>query len=199
MHNFGTCKENVAAQCQLLKLALPLPLLYHVKKRVSPKIIIFGETRFLIGSRHCTAAFSLQVLKLYTDLDPTLLHILILRKYSKFVWKNEMLALGVCLEQHCSSAGPRFDDSRSRLQNYRRIFSFPQPKTRWNALSTGFHWESAFVPEIPNPTLRLRIKKWNWNLNWPNSSFKPLRIHTLLFGGFISIHVSKCGSQGSFV
>jgi len=93
VHNFGTCKENVAAQCQLLKLALPLPLLYHVKKRVSPKIIIFGETRFLIGSRHCTAAFSLQVLKLYTDLDPTLLHILILRTYTKFILTNIMLAM----------------------------------------------------------------------------------------------------------
>jgi len=93
VHNFGTCKENVAAQCQLLKLALPLPLLYHVKTRVSPKIIIFGETRFLIGSRHCTAAFSLQVLKLYTDLDPTLLHILILRTYTKFILTNIMLAM----------------------------------------------------------------------------------------------------------
>jgi len=38
-----------------------------------------------VGSRHCTAAFSLKVLKSCTDLDPTLLYILILKTHTKFV------------------------------------------------------------------------------------------------------------------
>jgi len=50
-----------------------------------------------VGSWHCAASFSLQVPKSCTDLDPTLLYILILRTYTKFVRKNKILALGVCL------------------------------------------------------------------------------------------------------
>jgi len=37
---------------------------------------IWRPNTFLIGSQHCTAAFFLQVTKLCTDLDPTLLYIL---------------------------------------------------------------------------------------------------------------------------
>ena len=48
-----------------------------------------------IGSRHCTAAFVWQVPKLCTDPDQTLLYMLILRTYTKFVWKNKMLRSGV--------------------------------------------------------------------------------------------------------
>ena len=40
-----------------------------------------------VGSWHCAASFSLQVPKSCTDLDPTLLYILILRTYTKFVRK----------------------------------------------------------------------------------------------------------------
>ena len=36
-----------------------------------------GQTRLKMGSRHCTAAFSLQVPKSCTDLDPTLLYTVI--------------------------------------------------------------------------------------------------------------------------
>jgi len=101
----------------------------------------------------CAAVLQTQVPKLCTDLDLGLLYILILGTYSKFAWENNFLALGVCFLQLCSSAGRRFAMSRSRLKNYRRIVSFPQQKNRWNAWWTGFHWESAFVREIPNPTL----------------------------------------------
>jgi len=87
-----------------------------------------------IGSRHPAAAFGLHVLKLCTDLDSTLLYILILGAYSKFVWENKMLALGVCLPQTCSSAGRMFAASRSRLHYNQRIVSFPQKRIRWNAL-----------------------------------------------------------------
>jgi len=55
------------------------------------------------------------------------LDILIIGAYSKFA-QNYFLALGVCFPQPCSSAGRRFAASRSRLQNYRRIVSFPQQK-----------------------------------------------------------------------
>ena len=56
-------------------------------------------TDLVIESRHCAAAFSLQMLKSCTHLDLTFLYILTLRTYSKFVRKNKMLALGVCLPQ----------------------------------------------------------------------------------------------------
>jgi len=56
------------------------------------------------------------------------------RTYSKFARKNNFLALGVCFPRPCSSAGRKFAVSRSRVQHYRRIVSFPQQKNRWNAL-----------------------------------------------------------------
>ena len=71
-----------------------------------------------------------QVPKLCTDLDLGLLYLLILGTYSKFARKNNFLSFGVCFPQLCSSAGRRFAASRSRLQNYRRIVSFPQQKFR---------------------------------------------------------------------
>jgi len=85
---------------------------------------------FFFGSRHCASVLETQVPKLCTDLDLSLHYILILGTYSKFARKNNFLALGVCFLQPCSSAGRRFAASRSRLQNYRRIVSFPQPKIR---------------------------------------------------------------------
>jgi len=71
---------------------------------------------------------------LLRDLDLSLLYILILGTYSKFARKNNFLSLGVCFPQLCSSAGRMFAASRSCLQNYRRIFSFPRQNFRWNAL-----------------------------------------------------------------
>jgi len=59
-----------------------------------------------------------------------LLYILTVGRHSKFARKNNFLALGVCFPQSCSSAGRRFAASRSRVQNYRRIVSFPQQKIR---------------------------------------------------------------------
>jgi len=83
-----------------------------------------------IGFCHCSAVLQTQVPKLYTDLDLCILYILILGTYSKFARKNNFLAPGVCFPQPCSSAGRRFAASRSRVQNYRRIVSFPQQKFR---------------------------------------------------------------------
>jgi len=65
-----------------------------------------------------------------TDLDLSLRYILTLESYSRFDGKNNFLAPGVCFPQPCSSAGRKFAASRSRLQNYQRIVSFPQQKNR---------------------------------------------------------------------
>jgi len=58
------------------------------------------------------------------------LYILILTTRTTFVRKNKMLALGVCFPQPCSSAGRRFSASRSRLNHYEPLRSFPQRRIR---------------------------------------------------------------------
>jgi len=52
---------------------------------------------------------------------------------------------------------------KSLLHYCWRIVSFPQQRIRWNALQTGFHWDSAFVRWIPNPSLNnydCQISNW---------------------------------------
>jgi hypothetical protein len=64
-------------------------------------------------------------------LDLRLIYILISRTYSKFARENSfpaLRALEVCFPQPCSSSGRRFAVSRSHVQSYRRIVSFPQKK-----------------------------------------------------------------------
>jgi len=90
----------------------------------------YVKTRFFPGFCRCAAVLQAQVPKLCKALDLSLLYILILGTYSKFARKNNFLALGVCFPQPCSSAGRRFAGSRSRVQNYRRIVSFPHQKFR---------------------------------------------------------------------
>jgi len=77
------------------------------------------ETGFFSGSRHCASVLQTQVPKLCTDLDHSLLYILIFGTYSKFTRENNFLALGVCFPQPYSSAGHRFAESRLRLQTFR--------------------------------------------------------------------------------
>ena len=90
------------------------------------KIRFFPRQKtFLVGFCHCAVVVQTQVKKMCTDLDLGLIYILIFETYSKFAWKNNFLSLGVCLPQLCSSAGCMFAELRSRLQNYRRIVSFP--------------------------------------------------------------------------
>jgi len=101
-----------------------------------------------IGFRHCAAVLKTQVPNLCTDLDLSLLYILTLGTYSKFTRNNKFLALGVCFLQPCSSAGRRFAASRSRVQNYRQIVSFPQQK---NSMKCVVNW-------IP---LRIRVRSRN--------------------------------------
>jgi len=61
---------------------------------------------------------------LCTDLDLSLLYILILGTYSKFARKNNFLALGVCFPQPCSSTGRMFAASRSRFSTTDESFRF---------------------------------------------------------------------------
>jgi len=47
------------------------------------------------GFCHATAVLQMQVQKLCTDLDLSLLYILILGTYNKFAWKSNFLTLSV--------------------------------------------------------------------------------------------------------
>jgi len=90
-----------------------------------------GRNTLFFGRRHYVAVLVSQVPKKYTDLGLSLLYISTLGTYFKFTRKNNFLALGVYFAQPCSSAaGRRFAASKSRLQYYRRIVSFPQQKFR---------------------------------------------------------------------
>jgi len=107
------------------------------EKRVSPA----GK----IGIWHCAAALFSQIPKKCTDLDLSLLYILILRTYSKFARKNNFLALGVCFPQPCSSASRRFAASRLRLQYYRRTNRFIS--TTKNSMKCVVNWKLIQVGE----------------------------------------------------
>jgi len=121
---------------------------------------------------------------------------LIFRTHTKFVREKQILALGVCFSQPCSSAGRRFAASRSRLHHYRRIVSFPQQRIRWNAFSTGFYLEFAFV-RVPNPTFKLSIIV-DYGLNHRffsilcPPSFFCLRTNLFAVNGQICIHIHTC-------
>jgi len=73
----------------------------------------------------CNSFFPARTLKVHRP-DLSLLYILTFGTYSKFARETSLLALGVCFPQPSSSTGRRFAASRSRLQNYQRIVSFPQ-------------------------------------------------------------------------
>ena len=68
-----------------------------------------------IGIFHCAAVFHTRVPNQFTDLDPSLLYILVTGTYTTFAWEKSFLALGVCLLH--LSAGCTFSALRSRL-NY---------------------------------------------------------------------------------
>jgi len=65
-----------------------------------------------IGFCHCTSVLKAQVPKLCTDLDLSLLYILILGTYSKFARKIIFLALGV----YCPAGQSAFRRSRPQLK-----------------------------------------------------------------------------------
>jgi len=69
-----------------------------------------GRNTFFFGSRHCAAVFFSQVPKKCTDLDLSLLYILILGTYSKFTRKINFLAFAFRSPARALAAGlPRQD------------------------------------------------------------------------------------------
>ena len=81
----------------------------------------------------CAAVLFTQVPRKCTDLDLSLLYILILGTYTKFPQQKIFLALGVCFPQTCSSVGSMYAASRSCLHHYWRIVSFAEQQIWWNA------------------------------------------------------------------
>ena len=93
MHNFGTCAWRTHAQWQ------------NPKKKTC-----FDAGK--IGFCHCAWVLQAQVPKLCTDLDLSLLYILILGTCSKFDCKINFLALGV----YCPAGQSAFRRSRKQLK-----------------------------------------------------------------------------------
>jgi len=113
-------------------------------------------------------SFQIQTPKLCTDLDLSLFYILIMGTYHKFARKNNFLALGVCHPQPsgCSSAGCRFATSRSRLQNYRRIVSFPQKKIDEMRCKLDSTENPRSFEKYPTPPVGLGISRTNVDSQW---------------------------------
>ena len=105
----GTCLKRTAAQLNLPGKPAEKTRILHCAADLFTQAVLFT-----------------QVPKKFTDLDPSLLYMLISGKYDKFTLKNNSLALGVDFPQTCSSAGRMFAESRSRLHYYTQIVSFPQ-------------------------------------------------------------------------
>ena len=113
----------ICSQCQnVVRLCTTSGLAFGERSAMTNSDFSCVETRFFSGSRHCVAVLETQVPKLCTDLDLSLLYILILGTYSKFARKCNFPALGVCFPR----AGRMFAVSRSRLQYCRRIVSYQQ-------------------------------------------------------------------------
>jgi len=110
----------------------------------------------------CQKPKRMRVPKLCTDLDRTLLYIPILKTYSKFARENKTLRLsGWCLLPA---------DMHERWPHACRVkITFTLLRTNCFAsttthsmkcrVTTGFHWESAFVREIPNHTFISRTQR----------------------------------------
>jgi len=101
-------------------------------KTMRPRSADFGFENVFGGRIRWKLALRSRILfastESFTDLDSTFLYISISRTYTIFVLTNKMLALGVCLPQPCSSAGRKFAASRSRVDYYRPICSFPHER-----------------------------------------------------------------------
>ena len=103
----------------------------------------------------CSRIFFVQVPKSCTDLNPTLLYVSMLRTYSRFVQKNEMLALGVCFmperwpqDHHQGQVKITFE----LLQNIWFV------STRTNSMKCFVNWiplnMHTFIRTKPNPALK---------------------------------------------
>ena len=141
VHNFGTCDWRTAAQWQ--KMVFP------ASKHLFPPQM----SPLRSGSPNACPA----VVQRPRSQSPQHFDI---RNLQQIHSKNNFLALGVCFPQPCSSSGRRFAASRSRVQNYQRIVSFPQHKFPMkNVVNWMIPLRILLVHEIPNSTLK--VKLWN--------------------------------------
>ena len=127
MHNFGTCVWRTGTQWRLLE-----------------KIVFRRRKNRILPLRCSSAKASPKVVHRPRSQSPLQFDI---RTHSKFTREHNFPALGVCFPQPCSSAGRMFAMTRSRLQYYRRIVSFPKK----NSMKCVVNW-------IP---LRFRVRSRN--------------------------------------
>jgi len=137
VHNFGSRKKNADA---------------HLSCRI-PILKVFGW-KICWNLQMCGGILFTSTEVVHRPRSDSSLYFWYEEHIANSYGKYKMPAVGVCCPQPCSSAGHRFAASRPGLHYYRRIVSFPQEQIRWYAWYTGFHWESPFVQEMPNPTLR---------------------------------------------
>ena len=109
---------------------------------------------------------------LFITLYCSLLYIFIFEIYSKFAWKNNFLALGVCFLHLCWSAGCRFAVSRSHVQNYRRIFYLWVSKRREYS-------RFARVNQVISASLRYPLSVFNKTSTLKAHCEKDLFSHTV--------------------
>ena len=127
-----------------------------------------SAARFVASCHHAAALF-LQVSKLCTNLDQTLLYILIYGTYSKFVWTKKMPAPGICFPQSSSSAGRIFASWRSCLDHVIPTNCFFSTRTRstkclvnWFLLRIRVHSKNT----QPYLKVRLGISRMNADSQW---------------------------------
>jgi len=126
-----------------------------------------------VGSRHFEGALFLHVVKFCTDLYLTLLHSLIHKTYTKFVWKDKMPAICVCLLQPCSRASRRFAASRSCISTTDESFRCHNnelDEIRCNLDSTE---NLRSFEKYSTPPESIRANKQLWKGRW--SVLKPVK------------------------
>jgi len=114
---------------------------------------------------------------LFITLYCSLLYIFIFEIYSKFAWKNNFLALGVCFLHLCWSAGCRFAVSRSHVQNYRRIFYLWVSKRREYS-------RFARVNQVISASLRYPLSVFNKNSTLKEAPTCAVFVHAPVTNGF---------------
>ena len=112
-----------------------------------------------VGSQHCAAALSLQVLKSCTDLNSTLLCISILGTCSKFVWKNKMLSLGVCLPQPCLALAAGFPPQDHVWIDTNNLFRFHNNK--FDEIPRKLD-STEYERSFRNTRPCLKVFRWHW-------------------------------------
>jgi len=117
-------------------------------EQIHPLLIPFSLIPFSPTQR-VFLVMSLQVPNVCTDLGLAFLYISMLGTCSKFVRKNKMLALGVCLQQPCPSAGRMFAASRSHLNLCWTFVSIPQ---KMNLMKCFVSWIPLNTHVPFNPT-----------------------------------------------